>query len=174
MNKLANLLTSLDKVPRRWANALGFSICAFALGYAYFAQFVQGVDPCPLCIFQRLGFLVVGLLFLLAALHNPRDWGAKVYGVLIGLAALAGMGVAGRHAWIQSLPPDQVPRCGPGLDYMLQNFPLNDALREVISGSGECAKIDFTLFGVGIPLWNVLLFFALGLFALVINWRLRR
>lgn len=173
MNKVANL-TDLDKISRRWVNTLGFSVCALTLGYAYFAQFGQGVEPCPLCIFQRLGFLAVGLLFLLAAVHNPQDWGAKVYGVLIDLAALAGMLVAGRHVWIQSLPPDKAPRCGPGLDYMLQNFPLGEALREVLSGSGECAKVDFTLFGVGVPVWNIVLFLALGLMGLAANWRLRR
>jgi disulfide bond formation protein DsbB len=159
---------------RRSANSLGFMVCALGLGYAYFVQVGQGVEPCPLCIFQRLALLAVGLLFLLAALHNPQDWGAKVYGVLIDLAATVGLLIAGRHVWIQNLPPEEAPRCGPGLDYMLQNFPLGEALREVLTGSGECAKVDWTLLGLSMPVWNILLFFGLGAFGLMANWRLRR
>ncbi|MER2527299.1 MAG: disulfide bond formation protein B [Candidatus Competibacter denitrificans] len=159
---------------RRSTNGLGFMVCALGLGYAYFVQVGQGVEPCPLCIFQRLALLAVGLLFLLAALHNPQDWGAKVYGVLIDLAATVGLLIAGRHVWIQNLPPEEAPRCGPGLDYMLQNFPLGEALREVLTGSGECAKVDWTLLGLSMPVWNILLFFGLGAFGLMANWRLRR
>lgn len=160
--------------PRRWANGLGFMVCALGLGYAYFVQMGQGVEPCPLCIFQRLALLGVGLLFLLAALHNPQGWGAKAYGLLIDLAATVGVLIAGRHVWIQHLPPGEVPTCGPGLNYMLQNFPLGEALREVLTGSGECAKVDWTLLGLSMPEWNILLFLGLGAFGLLANWRLQR
>lgn len=159
---------------RRWANSLGFGVCALGLGYAYFVQVGQGVEPCPLCIFQRLALLGVGLLFLLAALHNPQEWGARIYGIFIDLAATVGVLIAGRHVWIQQLPPEAAPGCGPGLTYMLQNFPLGEALREVLTGSGECAKVDWTLLGLSMPVWNVALFLGLGAFGLLANWRLRR
>lgn len=159
---------------RRQVNGLGFLVCALGLAYAFYAQFGQGVEPCPLCIFQRLALAAVGLLFLVAALHNPRDWGAIIYGVLIDLAATLGVLIAGRHVWLQHLPPDQAPRCGPSLEYMLQTFPLGETLREVLTGSGECAKVDWTLLGLSMPMWNVLLFLVLGSVGLLANWRLRR
>lgn len=161
-------------LSRRLVNSLGFLVCALGLAYAYYAQFGQGIEPCPLCIFQRLALAAVGLAFLAAAVHDPRDWGAKVYGVLIDLAATLGALIAGRHVWLQHLPPDQAPRCGPSLEYMLQTFPLGETLREVLTGSGECAKVDWTLLGLSMPAWNVVLFLALGAVGLLANWRLRR
>lgn len=161
-------------LTRRSLNVLGFLICASGLGYAYYAQFVQGFEPCPLCIFQRLALAAVGLVFLAAAVHHPRDWGAKVYGVLIDLVATVGAVIAARHIWLQHLPPEEAPRCGPGLDYMLQTFPLGETLREVLTGSGECATVNWSLLGLGIPTWNLLLFLGLGTIGLLGNWRLRR
>ena len=157
----------------RLLNALGFLICAGGLGFAYYAQFYLGLEPCPLCIFQRLALLAVGLAFLAAALHNPRGWGAKVYGVLVGLTAGVGASIAARQIWLQHLPPDKVPRCGPSLDYMLEAFPLTETIREVLTGSGECAKVDLLL-GVSVPIWTLLLFLGVGTVGVVGNWRLRR
>ncbi|MBK7541808.1 MAG: disulfide bond formation protein B [Candidatus Competibacteraceae bacterium] len=165
---------SVGGLSRRRLNALGFLICALALGYAYYAQYGQGIAPCPLCILQRLALLAVGLALLAAAVHNPRDTGAKVYGVLIDLAATVGMAIAARHVWLQQLPPDQAPRCGPTLEYMLRTFPLGETLREVLTGSGECAKVDWALLGISMPVWNLLLFISLGTIGLLGNWRLRR
>lgn len=159
---------------RRMFNGLGVLICAVGLGFAYYAQFYLGLAPCPLCIFQRLTLFVVGLALLAATVHNPRDGGAKVYGVLIGLIAAMGAGIAARHVWLQHLPPEAAPRCGPGLDYMLETMPLNETLREVLTGSGECAEIDWTLLGFSIPEWTLLLFIGLGVAGVWANWRLRR
>ncbi len=161
-------------LSRRPLNALCFLVCACGLGYAYYAQFVQGFEPCPLCIFQRLALMAVGLVFLAAAIHNPRGWGAKAYGVLIDLTATVGVGIAARHVWLQHLPLEEAPRCGPSLEYMLQAFPLGETLREVLTGSGECAKVDWSLLGLSMPTWNLLLFLGLGTVGLLANWRLRR
>jgi len=163
-----------DRLSRRTLNALGFLACAGGLGYAYYAQYVQGVEPCPLCIFQRLALMAVGLAFLAAAIHDPRGWGAKGYGALIGLAATVGAIIAARHVWLQHLPPEEAPRCGPTLDYMLQTFPLGETLREVLTGSGECAKVDWSLLGLSMPTWNLMFFIGLGAIGLLGNWRLRR
>ncbi len=159
---------------RRMLNALGVLICAGGLGFSYYVQHYLGFEPCPLCIFQRLALLAVGLVFLVVTLHGPRDWGAKLYGVLVGLAAGVGAGIAARHVWLQHLPPEEAPRCGPGLEYMLQTFPLSETLREVLTGSGECAQVDWTLLGFSMPEWTLLLFFGLGLLGVIGNWRLRR
>jgi len=158
---------------RRMLNGLGFLICAGGLGFAYYVQHYLGFEPCPLCIFQRLALLGIGLVFLVATLHGPRDWGAKAYGVLVGLAAGIGAGIAARHVWLQHLPPEEAPRCGPSLEYMLQAFPLNETIREVLTGSGECAKVDWGLLGFSMPEWTLLLFVVLGVAGVIGNWRLR-
>lgn len=161
-------------LSRRMLNGLGFLICAAGLGFAYYVQHFQGFEPCPLCIFQRLALLLVGLIFLVAAVHAPRGWGAKGYGIMIGLAAGVGTAIAARHVWLQHLPPDQVPLCGPSLEYMLQAFPLNETLREVLTGSGECARVDWTMLGFSMPEWTLSLFIVLGVAGVIGNWRLRR
>ena len=161
-------------LTRRRSNTLGFLVCAAGLGYAAYAQQYLALEPCPLCIFQRLALLAVGLAFLAALIHNPPGWGAKVYGVLIMSVSDLGIGIAARHVWLQHLPPEEAPRCGPGLDYMLETFPLSQTLREVLTGAGECANVDWTVLGFSMPEWNLLLFFSLGVAGFVGNWLLRR
>ncbi len=145
-------------LTRRQGNAIGFLLCAGMMAYAYFAQHVQGYLPCPLCEFQRMAMIATGVLFLLAAVHNPWDFGARVYGVLTALAAAGGLAVAWRHVWLQGLPPDEVPACGPGLDYMLNAFPFTEVLSRVFTGSGECASIDWEFLGLSMPAWTLLWF----------------
>jgi len=144
--------------------ALGAAICAGLVGYALYAQHIIGLEPCPLCIFQRVAFMALGLVFLTGAIHAPGRAGRAAYAVLALVAGAAGAGIAGRHVWLQSLPPDQVPMCGPGLDYLLDAFPLRDVLARVFRGSGECAEVDWTLLGLSMPAWNLLVFalFAAG------------
>jgi disulfide bond formation protein DsbB len=138
---------------RRAANALGTLGCLGLLGFAWYAQGVLALDPCPLCIFQRIGIAVTGALFLLATLHDPRGWGARVYGLLIALAALATLAVAARHVWIQHQPAGSVPSCGATLDYMLEVFPLSHVIRKVLTGSGECAAVTWRFLGLSMPAW---------------------
>jgi disulfide bond formation protein DsbB len=155
---------------RRVLNATGFIVCAVLLGYAYFAQFQLTLDPCPLCIFQRIAMLALAMVFLAAALHNPGAMGARIYGVLILVAAGIGSAVAGRHVWLQHLPPDKVPECGPGLEYMLEAFPIGEALKLAFTGSGECATVDWTFLGLSMPAWVLVCFVGLGMAGLVRNW----
>jgi disulfide bond formation protein DsbB len=147
---------------RRGLNFLGVAVCLGLLAYAWYAQAVLHLEPCPLCIFQRVGIAVAGLLFLLAALHHPRGWGARVYGALLVVAVLATMGVAARHLWIQHLPEGAVPACGATLSYMMEVFPLSDVVRKVLSGSGECARVTWSMLGVSMPGWVLLAAAALG------------
>ena len=152
----------------RIANLVGFLACVALLGYAYFAQFVLGYEPCPLCIFQRIGVMAVGLVFLVATIHDPQTvTGRRVYGGLAVLAAIGGGSISARHIYLQQLPADQVPACGPGLDYMLDVFPLTDTLRMVFTGSGECAEVDWTFLGLAMPTWTLLSFLALAAWAVV-------
>lgn len=132
--------------------------CAAAIGFALYAQHVWGLEPCPLCIFQRVGVMAVGGVALLAAIHNPGQTGGRLWASLGIVATLAGGGVSVRHVWLQSLPADQVPACGPGLDYMLETMPMSNVLSKVLKGSGECASIDWTFLGMSMPFWTVVFF----------------
>ncbi len=147
---------------RRTINLTAFFICAGLLAYAYHLQFNQGLEPCPLCIFQRVALIGLGLFFLLAAAQHPSGWGTRVYAILIGIAAIGGALVSARHVWLQHLPPDKVPECGPGLAYMLEVFPLNQTLAMVFTGSGECVKVDWTFLGLSMPAWVFIWFLLLG------------
>lgn len=155
----------------RLLNLAGFLACAALLAYAYYTQFALGLEPCPLCIFQRIGMIAVGVVFLLAAIHGPRVAGRRVYGALIVLAALAGAAVSGRHVWLQNLPPDQVPSCGPGLAYMMDVFSFGETLRMVFTGSGECADVDWSFLGLSMPAWVLIWFVLLAVFGAWNNWR---
>jgi disulfide bond formation protein DsbB len=137
----------------RTANFLGFLTCAGLLAFAYYAQYAMHLTPCPLCIFQRVGIFAVGVVFLSAAIHRPRGAGRGVYAALIALAAAATIGVAARQLWIQSQPPGTVAACGATLDFMLKILPLREVLVKVLSGSGECAKVDWRFLGLAMPAW---------------------
>jgi protein dithiol:quinone oxidoreductase len=161
-------------LTRRTGNLIGFAASAALIGYALYAQYFQGLEPCPLCILQRVAVMVAGVLFLLAALHDPGDRGAGGYGVLIDLAALAGIGVAARHMWIMAQPPGSVAECGASLDYMMDVLPLHEVLAKVLSGSGECAKLDWEFAGLNMPTWVLMSLVVLGTWGLAVNWFGRR
>jgi disulfide bond formation protein DsbB len=120
---------------------------------------------------QRVIFIAIGIVFFVAALHNPKRIATFVYGGLISLLALTGVAVAGRHIWIQHLPKDQVPACGPGLEFMLQNFPMADVWQELMHGSGECAAKGWTFLTLGIPEWSLVSYVMLGTWAVLLMFR---
>jgi len=136
--------------------------CVALLAYALYVQYQMLLDPCPLCILQRLAFVGILAVLLVGLVHNPGTTGRRVYGVLALVPALAGIGIAGRHVWLQSLPPDQVPACGPGLEYMLEAFPLSKAMSMVFTGSGECAKRAGQVVGRSMPGGTLAWFVALA------------
>ena len=145
---------------------LGFVLCAGLIAFAYHTQYrdVNPLDPCPLCIFQRIAFAALAAVFLLGGLHGPKgSGGRRAYGVLGLIAAAIGIGIAGRHVWLTHLPADQVPSCGPPLNFMMEANPLTDVIRKVLTGSGECAKVDWTFLGLSMPAWSLLCFIALAL-----------
>ena len=147
---------------KRILNALGFAACAGMMGFALYAEHVLFLDPCPLCVFQRLAVIALGVVFLAATLHNPSGRGRIGYGSLVGLTALAGAGVAGWHVRVQNLPPSEVPACGPGLDYMLETLPLSEVLAKVFTGSGECADVVWQFLGLSMPAWVLICVALLG------------
>lgn len=149
---------------------LGFLGCVFLLSMGAYFQFVQGLDPCPLCISQRIAILLTGLVFLSAAIHNPGQKGVTAYSILGAVIALCGAAISTRHVWIQHLPADKVPECGPGLDYVMQNFPLSETIKLMLSGTGDCAKVDWTMLGFSMPAWTLLAFLMLATLSLLQIW----
>lgn len=156
---------------RRSLNFAGFAICTGMMGFALYAQHGLMLEPCPLCVLQRLAVISLGVVFLLAALHNPSGGGRYAYSLLLLLATALGAIVAGRHVWLQMLPSDEVPACGPGLDYMWENFPLADVINMVFKGSGECAEVDWSFLGLSMPAWVLIAVLGLGLTGLWNNLR---
>ena len=138
-------------------------VSVLLLGYGYWLQFFEHLDPCPLCIFQRVAFMALASTGLIAALHNPSLLGRRLYAVLGVLFSLGGSSIAARHVWLQSLPPDRVPECGPGLDYLIEVFSFTDMLGKVFTGSGECATVDWSFLYLSMPAWAFIWFILLGI-----------
>lgn len=166
---LRSLLQSLPSP--RVLNLVAVAICATLLAAAYYMQFGLGLEPCSLCILQRIALIALALVFLGAGVHAPSGRVRFVWAGLVALTAGAGIAIAGRHVWLQSLPADLVPACGPGLNYLIDVLPLFDALAEAFHGSGECAKVDWTFLGLALPAWTLLSFIALGVGGFVNNLR---
>ena len=156
----------------RFVNILLLLSSLIGLSFALYLEHVKGLDPCPLCIFQRVGLIAMGIISLIALIHNPiSNFFKRFYTLLATLSIVWSIGVAARHVWIQHLPADQVPSCGPGLNYLIDALPMQAVLKEVLSGSGECAAIDWTFLGQSLPVWSLLYFALIGLLCL---WQLFR
>ncbi len=138
---------------QRLLNLAGFLACTGMMGFALYAQHVLLLDPCPLCVFQRIATILTGLVFLAAALHNPERLGARIYAALLVVTAGFGIGVAAWHVRLQNMPADEVPGCGPGFEYIMDNFALFDALSMIFQGSGECADVVWRMLGLSMPTW---------------------
>ena len=153
--------------------ASGFLVCAGLYAYALFVQLQLGIEPCPLCIFQRIAFIFMALFFLAGAIHNPRATGRRVYAMLLLLTACIGVGIAARHIWVQHQPPDPLAGCAPGWNYMVQNFPLSKALKMVFTGEADCAQITWTFLGLSMPGWTLICYVLLGAGAVWAGFRRR-
>ncbi len=158
-------------MTRRNLNLAGFLACAALLAYALYSQFRLGLEPCPLCIFQRIGLALTGVFFLLAAAHNPSGNGHYAYAALIGIGALATIGVAARHVYVQHLPPGTLPSCGAPLAILLKFTPVFALIKKVLTGSGECGEVNWRFLGLAMPAWVLLCAMALGVLGLYANLR---
>jgi disulfide bond formation protein DsbB len=147
--------------PRRVGYFLGFAVCAGLIAYALYLQYGEGLEPCPLCIFQRICVIAMGIVFLLAAMHNPGRGGATAYAFLQAIIGGAGVALATRQVWLQSLPKDEVPACGMGLSYMLDSLPFTDVIKKVLEGSGECAEKGWVFLHLSIAGWTLVFFIAM-------------
>ncbi len=153
----------------RLGYALGFLVCAGLIGIALYLQYYEYQDPCPLCLLQRVVYIALMAVFLVAALHGPGRAGALFYGGLLLAVSAAGTAIAARHVWLQHLPPDRVPECGPGLEFTLRKFPLFQALEKILAGSGQCAEAGWKFLGLTIAGWSLVWFLLLGLFCIYLT-----
>ena len=158
---------------RRRIYLLGFLACAGLIAFALYLQHQLGEDPCALCIFQRGAVVALGSIFLIAGLHNPGARGNCAYAALALVATLAGGGIAARHVWLQHLPKDQVPECGPGLSYLMETQPWLRVFQNVLQGSGECAEVGWTFLRLSIPEWTMICFVLFAIMA-IFQFRNRR
>lgn len=140
---------------------LVFAGCVFMMAVALFMEHYMMLEPCPLCILQRVGVVAVAVVALMATLHNPGETGIQIYGGLMILMAALGAAVSGRQLWLQSLPEDQVPACGPGLDYLMDVFPMMEVLEMILAGDGTCAEVVWSFLGLSIPGWVMVGFIGL-------------
>jgi len=147
---------------------LGFLASFGLVAFAIYIQTRDNIDPCPLCISQRIVYLGLGVAFLWAALHNPVGLWRKLYGALQFVIAAVGAGIALRHIWIQRNPDQVMSECGAGFDYLFERFPLQKALQLIFQGTGECSAIDWTLLGFTIPELSLVAFMMLGGYALLL------
>jgi len=146
---------------------LGFLACFSMLAVGAYFQFVESMEPCPLCISQRIAILITGIILLIASIHNPSSSkGIRSYAFSGAITALIGSGISARHVWLQNLPPEEVPECSPGLGYIFENFPLTETFKLMLNGTGECADVLWTLFGISIPGWTFVAFIALAILSL--------
>lgn len=157
-----------DLLRQRSLFIAAFLVCVALMVAALTMQHALGLDPCPLCIIQRVLVMAVGAVALVAALHDPGIVARRIYGSLVVVLGILGMVVAGRHVWLQNLPADQVPECGPGLEYLLDAFPLTEALSLVFRGSGECAEVQWVFLGLTIPGWTLVAFGGFTIFGVVL------
>ena len=144
-----------------------FLVCLGLMLFGLYLEHVQGLEPCPLCVFQRIAYITVGIIALIASIHGPKQLFTRIYAILIGITAIGGIVIAGRQVWLQHLPEDQVPACGPGLEYMLEVFPLAEAIPMIFEGSGECAEVQWTFLGFSIAEWSLVMFTTIILTSLV-------
>ncbi|MBN7798255.1 disulfide bond formation protein B [Parahaliea mediterranea] len=146
------------------------ALVSMLFAYFYLQQHL-GLAPCPLCMTQRVAVVALGVFALLAALHNPTGNGRRIYAALCAVAATFGAAIAGRHVWLQYLPEDQVPACGPSLEYMLETLPFAETVKMVMMGDGNCAETMWTFLGLSIPEQTLGLFLVLLAISL---WQLLR
>jgi disulfide bond formation protein DsbB len=156
---------------KRALNLGAFLICAGLMAYALYAEHQLMLEPCPLCSMQRLAVILLGFVFFVAGLHNTDGPMRYLYSALVLVVTIYGVIVAGRHVYLQNLPADQVPACGPGLDYMLETMPFREVLGKVFHGSGECADIDWQFLGLSMPAWVLAWLLVLGAFGIWNNLR---
>jgi disulfide bond formation protein DsbB len=152
----------------RWTSFVGLCICLGLLGFAAYLQEHLGLLPCPLCVLQRIFVALLGIVFLVGSLYTPNEkLGQRIHsGFIIAFSLMGGLAAA-RHVWLTHQPPGTVSSCSPTLEYMLQNLPFMQAVKLLLTGSGDCARVTYRLMDLSIPEWTLLFFMALLVFGII-------
>lgn len=153
----------------RLGYAIGFLVCAGLIAYALYLQYYEYQDPCPLCLLQRIVYMALMAVFLVAAIHGPARTGAMIYGGLLFLVTAVGAATATRHVWLQSLPPDAAPECGPSLEFILRRYETFQAFEKIFGGTGQCSEAGWKFLGLTIAGWSLVWFVLLALFAVYLT-----
>jgi disulfide bond formation protein DsbB len=161
-------IAGIPLIPRL-GYALGFLACAGLIGFALYLQYYEYQDPCPLCLLQRIVYMVLTVVFLVAAVHGPARTGAMIYGGLLLLTATLGTAIATRHVWLQHIPPDAAPECGPSLEFLLRKYQTFQAFEKIFGGTGQCSEAGWKFLGLTIAGWSLVWFVLLGLFAVYLT-----
>jgi protein dithiol:quinone oxidoreductase len=154
------------QIGRRKLALAGFLTCTGLILFALYLQYVKGLDPCPLCMIQRVFFIALGFVFLVAAIAGPQRLFARLYGVLATLLAAAGVGFAARHVWLQWHPPE-LESCTADLFVQLQRLPFASVIERALYATGDCAKVDWTLLGLSVAQWSFIWFVILLVLSLI-------
>lgn len=147
-----------NSLSLRHGYAAGFLSCAALMAAAFYFEYVMYLDPCPLCMVQRVATVLTGLGFLMAFFLHPKSgqqasWWLRAALLLTLAAALFGLWSADHHVWLQGLPPEDVPACAPSFDYLMKTLPLTELLSIMLQGDGNCADVGWSLWGLSMPAW---------------------
>lgn len=155
------------QAPRPYYFILALS-CSGLLAFGiFYLERTLGLAACPLCILQRIAYIAIVVIAFIACIHAPQGIGLRIYSGLIFISAIIGAIIAGRQVYLQHLPADKIPECGPGLDYMLAVFPLGETLRMVFTGSGECAEVKWRFLSLSIAEWSLVCFSVFALLSAI-------
>ncbi len=155
-------------------NLMAAAVCVVLLSYAYYSQFVLGLEPCPLCIFQRIAMIALLLVFLVAAALGGGPLRSRIMAGLLGATAVSGAGISAWHIRQQHLPGDEWAACGADLGYMIEVFSFWETLQMAFTGTGDCAEVDWAFLGLSMPAWVGIFFLLLGSAGVWANWRAAR
>lgn len=156
----------IKTTPARMIFFISFLLCCIAFAIVMYLELVNGLEPCPMCIFQRIVVIVLAIFFLIATVHGPKGHGIRIYSFIFFLICLVGVAIAIRQVWLQSLPPGDAPMCGPGIGYMFENMPFKDFLMAIFKGTGDCAVVHWSFLSLSLAGWAVVFFAILGFFHL--------
>ncbi|MCK5894022.1 MAG: disulfide bond formation protein B [Endozoicomonadaceae bacterium] len=156
------------QIPKsRYLYILAFLAVVGLLITAMIFEYVMMLEPCPLCITQRITFIILGLIALAAAIHNPTGRSLRSYGILMIVFAVVGVGLATRQLYLQGLPPEHAPACMPGIEYLVDILPMNELINIMFKGTGDCAKVQWHFLGLTIPGWTLITFIGYGIFGVL-------
>ncbi len=151
----------------RFTYFLGLILIAILLGSAYYLQIYENVNPCPLCLLQRMCMGALGVVFIIGAGFNLKKCGNLILGFLGVVASVSGLLFAGRQVWLQLAPPSGSGDCSANLSYLFNSLSIKDALMQVWQGGMECSQTGGQFLHLSLAAWSLIAFAFLYLLVLL-------